>query len=397
MSATTITELIDALQASPSGADNLTNSPLIPENQMILKFPNDPRAIITSRQVVSGPDTIPLDYEASGVIVDTRDWSVIAKPPANVAQYATEHVKHSAAYADLRGEVYPVRDGTTITLYYHGGSWAMGTRRSLNMFSNVWIGHKKYSEIFKECLDHSLASKPRSLGAYLGTLDRDWSYTVGFAHPEHHPAESKPSVWLISCYSRVQRVFKSGKALTLQDSPCTGLPLYLPTEETPEDAFREHAKRESADPNYCGFIVRPGPEDAPGCPIMCRSKRLIARERLLYGVIRGVDSRLKIKYAILMSLRDPNTALEFAQTFPGLAGTIKHVKGILMGISMEICHRMVMREPDDEGFAAEFAKKLITDKQLTSTPRLLSSIVGDLLLAHIDKQWVLSHILGCLA
>jgi hypothetical protein len=379
MASNTIVELLEVLKSTSADPTTLSNNPLIPTNQEILKFRDDPRAIILTRRVGGSP----LDYEASGVIVDTDDWSVVVRPPPNV----TPGTPQSTAPSDA--DVFPIRDGTVVNLYWFGGRWSISTKKSLNLFPNVWVGRKNYSSIFKECLAPYFHQRGAKLADILYTFDKEWSYTIGFAHPEHHPAEKSPSAWLISAYSRADKSLYYGSQLTGFNEPLTILPTYLPMGCTDDVGYDLHVKLQASGPEYYGMVVRP--QGGVG-GFMYKSSSLVTREKLFYNIIARVPGHQKIKYAVLMSLREPSIAQEFRDAFPRLTPIIQQVKHALNGVAVDVHNRMIIRSEASEGFASDLAKEL--SKQLTASTDSSVSIIYDILLARLSEARVLQHVMS---
>jgi hypothetical protein len=389
MNAITLSELLLALKDDLSDYPTLQKRPAVSKNQIFLKFPNDPRMIISTQKSTN----LPLDREASGVIVDTTDWSIIARPPLNIHKVlTTSTIESIESLQDY--DAYEVRDGTIVTLYWYGNRWAIATKKSLNMFSNVWMGRKRYSAIFRECLAAAIP-KAGQVSAPFDMFDKGWSYTIGFCHPEHHPAENAPAAWLISAYRRETQDIFYGNTLRDESVPNPGLPIYEPIDAN-VDVISRHEQLNGT-PEYCGFILRGKDAYDPLVPaIICKSESLITREKMFYNIIGCMPNTQKIKYAAVMSLREPRGAEEFVKTFPKLVPAVKAARKAIDSISSDIHSRMVLHSGSSDGFASDMAREILTSKQINPAGTSAVSLIRDIVISKIQHRHVLDFILKCM-
>lgn len=79
--------------------------------------------------------------------------------------------------------VYKINEGTTITLYYHSGSWRIATSRGYDVTDLTWNKKKTYLQVLKEVLNKYSIEHTK----FFTALDIDASYVFGFKHPDFHP------------------------------------------------------------------------------------------------------------------------------------------------------------------------------------------------------------------
>lgn len=97
-------------------------------------------------------------------------------------------------------KIHPIRDGTTVNLYYDE-EWKFATKNSSNISQMSWRGFP-FMDVINECL------KQYPEFSY-DKLDKNNVYSLGFRNMKYHPflgngptAEYQPSMWLICAHNR---------------------------------------------------------------------------------------------------------------------------------------------------------------------------------------------------
>jgi len=119
---------------------------------------------------------------------------VLVHPPNNFTTHYGVRALEEHLAAGLYRQ-YAMREGTTLTLYHHGGRWVIGSRRSLEADDLVWR-----SFTFRRVLEHTLSvACPKFRWEALNPAH---SYTIGYHHPAHHPF-GQGNMWERRLFDRV--------------------------------------------------------------------------------------------------------------------------------------------------------------------------------------------------
>jgi len=120
-------------------------------------------------------------------------------------------------------KIYPINDGTTVTLYYYNNKWVISTYNSWEM-NDVKINNISYYDILNDVIkcypDFSFDK-----------LDKNKSYTIGFNHPSFHYygiRERKPTMWLI-CSADIKAANNGIKIFNYDDS--IGIPNQIESDD----------------------------------------------------------------------------------------------------------------------------------------------------------------------
>lgn len=81
--------------------------------------------------------------------------------------------------------VYPIHDGTMITLYFWDGKWRMSSANGFEVNDYKWMSETTYEEAFTA----AVAAHPHFA---MERLDKDLCYSISFRHPSFHPLLSDP-------------------------------------------------------------------------------------------------------------------------------------------------------------------------------------------------------------
>lgn len=132
-----------------------------------------------------------LNRVCNGVVLEFGTWKILSIPPPmfNPRFRVTELSKNINKY-----EVYEIKDGTTVTLYYYNNKWCFNSTNGFDVSDFRWTGTSTYASAFDEVSklypDFSLDK-----------LQKDHCYTIGFRHHDFHPLKVDPQkLWLVRSY-----------------------------------------------------------------------------------------------------------------------------------------------------------------------------------------------------
>ncbi len=384
MSIRTLSELINYLREQPKL--NLSD-PCIPANQQIIKFPSDSRIIINSK-ISESSGFLPIDTEASGVIIDTATWKTLCIPAPCISKFYKGEGALTLESPMNQYDCWKIRDGVLTSLYWYNNQWNLGTRNSFNLSGKVWIGQKTYLQIFRECLG--------AYGLTLKHLDTSYSYCIGFCHPEHHPAETSPAAWCVQAYH-----VADGKIVRDSNELATiipGLPVYTKEDmtgiNTPEDFLRWDATQSKEDPGYNGFILRPK-DLYSGRHYMGKSHRLKNLERYFYNIIRAWPSDQKIKYAALIACRLPEDEAQFLKLFPNYSWVCLNAWAAIHSFTT-ITHAVFSTGVASENQHANvLAEDLRISNVISPSSNNSHGILEDIILSRLNENNIAQGILSC--
>ena len=156
------------------------------------------RAILFSRH----PGKTHFQRECNGVVLDTRNWTYLAKPPRDFLSTNTAAKRVDKALAKDKYDIFQVLDGTTCTIYQYASMWCISTKRGYDVSTYKWMGDKTYAEILYELLSANSAFvqttglELREGRLAFACLSNLYSYTVGFRHHNFHPFLADPrGIW----------------------------------------------------------------------------------------------------------------------------------------------------------------------------------------------------------
>ncbi len=297
--------------------------------------------------------TMELYRHLNGLVLQYPGWKVlsVSSPILNFNFKMNTMVKNLSSY-----DVYPVIDGTVVTLYWYDvkGAWRLSSANGYDVSDMRWLGSRTYMEALLELTSQYPAFS-------LDNLNRSCSYTVGFRHPEFQPMKyDGPKIWFVqSCNTSLVNNLSVAKvdiatligqnALTINTllskvdtKPVLqvntrediGLPIQLPiqfpadmTEEKifgtlrshNENALIEFSKSLSGDfvmaPHY-GYFLRPKTPSAELCDIIFESTLLHLIKNALYNFPK--------KRNVGESDLTPENRIEYAKLRAYLSNTIKY-------------------------------------------------------------------------
>lgn len=200
--------------------------------------------------------------------------------------------------------VYPITDGTTVTLYHYCGKWVFSSRNCVEIDTAVWRDFT-----YRKVIDHALKQYPFDYN----DLNTSCSYTIGFRHPAFHqfgqPAEFtdahfsgakivpdvppksaavlrwKIAVWLISTTdSRAQP--NSTGICTISGLATSALVPAKNLEQMQRENDSAVATWKAGGPEHFGFVLRSKARTITGADsfIMMRSSLMDGIRRSIYDI-----------------------------------------------------------------------------------------------------------------
>lgn len=154
------------------------------------KADNAPRRVLLTSIRLHADHNRELSRQCNGVVIEYPSWKVLAvpapafNPQSNIAYICDNIHKY---------RVYDIKDGTTITLYWSAvnNSWVMSSANSFDAGGYYWMGNATYLTVF------NLVAAAYPSFTY-DNLDKNYSYTIGFRHPNFHPLlTDEPKMWFI--------------------------------------------------------------------------------------------------------------------------------------------------------------------------------------------------------
>jgi hypothetical protein len=244
-------------------------------------------------------------FDCNGIVFDTDDGTILALP---IPSYNPRCAVELTATTLAKYTVQPVRDGTTITLYYYEDAWRIATAGGFDMGKMAFIGVKTYAEVLAE-LAPGLTDR----------LARTHCYTLGFCHESYHPlARAERGVWLYaSCDLSAVNAEEPTIAFGVAD-------IGVPTVKTVDYADCSNALSNylaGGAPVY-GYILRGEfAELGPAAAIMVPSPLMKQLTKLFYNLPHKrrvrVDAGNRLAVTCLLAYLDHSEM--FARLFPGLA------------------------------------------------------------------------------
>lgn len=318
----------------------------------------------------------PLSYEANGIVIDSKTWTVLAMPvPA-----LNDRMSHNEIAAKMRSCVLTkIIDGTTVTLYSHTidneTKWHMSSTNGYDVGEYKWIGPRTYNEVF-----WSVAALYPEFS--LDKLDTNLSYSIVFRSPEFHqfPAD-RPKMFVVSAYNRttLKPVYKINIGIPMQqaldiaahtetteDTPTSqqlkvlvsrcndALTVYLknlgltpeqftqPSKIPSEELLARASKVDPSAINY-GYILR-----GTNFNIMIESTLLKKIRQFMYNLPKGerlreltsrgviIDNTTRTDYCALRAFLNRRDRQTFYNLFPQFAPKFAHYENIINQLSMRV-------------------------------------------------------------
>lgn len=272
-------------------------------------------------------------YRQLNGLVLSNTWQVLSIPSMSFHR----NVSQQFVIGNLpKYEVYEIRDGTVVTLYYYNDSWRMSSANGYDVGNYTWVSDCTYTtaidDLAKQYPNFSFAK-----------LNPRVCYTIGFRHTMFHPLINDPQgMWLIqACNLDIANnvvISQNGETLPIihRELPDIGLPTQKPLAFTisPQDIYnRITADNESAKQSYLsmlasgtarphyGYFLRCKDGSLPD--IMLPSNLLTTLQNTIYDLPRKrrphetpITHKNRLDYVCLRAYLSVFTKFEFITMFP---------------------------------------------------------------------------------
>lgn len=301
------------------------------------------RVLLTSNRNTAD-FTSELVQQCNGVVLEYPSWKILAVPPPMFnPRYRLNNLK---AKANENGEfntlnVYEVRDGTTVTLYFYDGRWCLASANGFEVNDYQFLGNHTYMSAFLE------AAKQYPAFSLATCFSTEQCYTCGFRHHDFHPLQADPQgVWLIQVYNL--KDVNTGKVRACTDVSVAipmQKPIQLPQGVNPvqwmtaknQDALTryfsatkttEKSEKASTPEIHYGFILRGSfAENGELSNIMLESTLMKMVRQLMYNLPKGKYTQIvpntpakRLDYTILRAYLSYRSKYNFLNLFPQFTG-----------------------------------------------------------------------------
>lgn len=193
MSSLSLKKLVATLRGSNASIDNLREmvKPLHIKVRAEVTNNDTQRVLLTSNRKKSNFN-VKLCRQCNGVVLEFPTWNILAIPSAvlPISGSTTQLTKNLNEY-----DVYEIRDGSMITLYWYQLRWQMASANGFDISGYKFLSNRTYSELFDESAAKHLNTKKLLPG---------YCYTLIFRHHELHPLLTDPeTIWCICAYKIV--------------------------------------------------------------------------------------------------------------------------------------------------------------------------------------------------
>ena len=136
--------------------------------------------------------------ESNGIILEHPTWRVLNCP----AQTLNPKFSMAEVADNLNSyDVYEIRDGTLITLYYFNNAWCMASTNGYDVSNYKWFGDNTYKtalyEVLEQYPEFSFDNLPKNI-----------ALNIGFRHHAFHPFQYDPqAAWVVSAYDNINQTF----------------------------------------------------------------------------------------------------------------------------------------------------------------------------------------------
>ncbi len=243
----------------------------------------------------------------------------------------------------------------------------MASTNGFDIGGFLWMGKHTYSDIF------DIVSKLYPRFSY-DTLDKNYSYTIGFRHPEFHPLLTDGArMWFIQCCALDQANAAPYKIVT-SASADIGIPIQMPSmipELSPRDVMEWIAATNNQAMNaytvsmkgamkgspyeqvtpviHYGFILRSDTAD-----IIMESDLMKTVRKLVYNLPKNnyrnlvhIDALDRLDYAVLRAFLSENATGPFRILFPQFNEKFKTYNSLFLDLSSKIISILRQRSPTD--------------------------------------------------
>lgn len=297
-----------------------------------------------------------LTRQCNGVVLEYPTWRLLSVPAGmfNPKYRLADVVSNIKDY-----DVYDIKDGTTVTLYWHNEKWCLSSTNGFDVSDYQWMGPSTYyvafTSLMKNYPDFSFDK-----------LEKNKSYTIGFRHKEFHPLLTDPQkMWFIqSCDIKHA---SAGDTISISTTENIGLPLQtlsaLPNDCARTQWFNDKnnhslnkyvsSVRNGSSPDiHYGFVFR----SKTGKPdIIVESTLLTSVRSLMYNLPKKqhqhaelITADNRLEYTILRSYLSNYTKYTFLNLFPQFEDKYRKYDDLFSKLSNRIVN--ILRSRDSRNF-----------------------------------------------
>lgn len=203
--------------------------------------------IILNYDQIESPKTHPIIRECRALVLDSRDWSVVAKSFDRFFNWG--EVAEEMSLFDFSSFMVEEKcDGSLVVIYYFENSWRINTRGS---FAQDLLEFQSFT--WEQGILHALGVQ--SLSDLDNFLDRNFTYIGEFCSPWNKIVRqySNPVVFLLTMFSSVEE-----QDVTFVDTHCPKI-MVRPQRYHFEsiDSIQEWLQNEAeTDPTFEGVVIR---------------------------------------------------------------------------------------------------------------------------------------------
>lgn len=224
----------------------------------------EPLVILNYCQIDS-PKYSPITRECRGLVLDTTDWSVVAKPFNRFFNYG-ENREEINKFDWNNFSVHDKEDGSLIILYHYRGSWRVNTRGSFGL-GKVGISQHSWEELFHLTIDDK----------DLDYLDTNYTFVFELCsiHNKVVRTYSEPQSFLLAIFDN--RTCEEVKQERVAQFKIT-LGWQVPSLRTfsSVDEIISYLEGSEAHPTFEGFVIR----DVNGNRIKIKNKNYLRLHRM---------------------------------------------------------------------------------------------------------------------
>jgi hypothetical protein len=357
-------EFVDGA-AGASGADAGANANAIEPK---------PHRIIISGDKFNSDFTDPINYQCNGVVFD-GDYQKVLSYPAPICRPVYNKAELLAGIQQSRYEIYRMRDGTIITLYWYEpeSRWCMSSANGYDIGTFKWIGSTTYWEAFNK-----IASGIE--GFSLDNLDKSKCYTLGFRFHEFHLFTRDPEcIWFVQCCDLDALNADEPKLVVITASGWggdsgngggngggNGIPTEVamlqrqqavavaPTADGANQFFANMRAQSTAslnnDANHYGYLFRDPSCMGANANVVIESNLMQSLRRMLYDFSAAkrdkrirIDNNNRLSYTLIKCYLNYNLRSQFIKLMPHFEARFNHFNKVVNLVIAKVITRLRSR------------------------------------------------------
>lgn len=152
--------------------------------------------------------------ECNGIILENENYNIIGYGMNRMLD-KTEEYAHGKFVPDWEGTfMEEAEDGTVLTVFNHGGTWIVSTKRNIDARNVKWSSTKSFYELLEDAVPGGNVSQ-----TFDKDLDKDYTYSFVLLHPENHLVISHREPKLIFVSRRNMKTLQEDLLSTSDDIP----------------------------------------------------------------------------------------------------------------------------------------------------------------------------------